>query len=345
MSKKFDIVIGNPPYQEEATGSGTRDTPVYHLFMDAAHEVADKAVLITPARFLFNAGFTPKAWNEKMLADSHLSVPIYEPNSDDLFPGTDIKGGIAVTYRDATKTGQPIEVFTKHPEINNILHKVATQSPEPLSAIGMTSSRSYRYTEALYEDHPQARDLRPEGNEALVNTNTFEQFSFLFHEDPPSDAHDYVRVSGLIKNRRLSRWIRSDYITGPASFNTYRTVLPAANGAGQLGEALSSPHVLEPGVAVTQTFITIGSFDTEHQADACLRYIKTKFARLLLGVLKITQHNPAKVWKHVPLQDFTGYSDIDWSKAIPEIDQQLYAKYGLNDDEIRFIEANVKPMD
>lgn len=77
MSKKFDVVIGNPPYQEEAKGAGTRDTPVYHLFMDAAYEVGKKAVLITPARFLFNAGFTPKAWNKKMLADPHLSVPVY----------------------------------------------------------------------------------------------------------------------------------------------------------------------------------------------------------------------------------------------------------------------------
>mgnify|MGYP003552074398 CR=1 FL=1 len=62
MTKKFDVVIGNPPYQEEAQGGGTRDTPLYHLFMDAAYDVGEKAVLITPARFLFNAGFTPKAW-------------------------------------------------------------------------------------------------------------------------------------------------------------------------------------------------------------------------------------------------------------------------------------------
>ena len=94
MPKKFDVVIGNPPYQEEAQGSGTRDTPLYHLFMDAAYEVGKKAILITPARFLFNAGFTPKAWNEKMLADPRLSVPHYTPTSADLFPGTGFKGGI-----------------------------------------------------------------------------------------------------------------------------------------------------------------------------------------------------------------------------------------------------------
>ena len=87
MSKKFDVVIGNPPYQEEAQGEGTRNTPIYHLFMDAAYEVGTKVVLITPARFLFNAGFTPKAWNEKMLADEHLTVAHYEPDIERLFPG------------------------------------------------------------------------------------------------------------------------------------------------------------------------------------------------------------------------------------------------------------------
>ena len=64
----------------------------------------------------------------------------------------------------------------------------------------------------------------------------------------------------------------------------------------------------------------------------------------MLGVLKVTQDNPANIWKYVPRQDFTGSSDIDWTKPIPEIDAQLYAKYGLDDDEIAFIEANVKPM-
>ncbi|MBS1906947.1 MAG: Eco57I restriction-modification methylase domain-containing protein [Actinobacteria bacterium] len=344
MVKKFDVVIGNPPYQEEAQGSGTRDTPVYHRFMDAAYEVGKKAVLITPARFLFNAGFTPKAWNEKMLADSRLTVPYYVPDSGDLFPGTDIKGGIAVTYRDVDRSGDPIGTFTKYPELNDILHRVVALHIASVASLAMTSSRSYRYSEKLYDDHPALRELRPKGNAALINTNAFDQFSSVFFSSNPGDGHEYVQVLGLVRNKRHTRLIRSDYVSGPPSFSAYKVVVPAANGSGHLGEVLSSPLVVGPGVAVTQTFITIGSFPVEDDAEACLKYIKTKFARALLGVLKITQHNPAKVWKYVPLQDFTADSDIDWTKSVAEIDQQHYSKYGLSDDEIAFIEEQIRPM-
>lgn len=344
MSKKFDVVIGNPPYQEEAQGGGTRDTPVYHLFMDAAYEVGKKVVLITPARFLFNAGFTPRAWNEKMLADKHLTVPIYVPNSDQVFPGTGIEGGIAVTYRDEDRSHEPIGTFTKYPELNDILHKVVESGAVSLESTGITSSRSYRYTDKLYEDHPDALALRPAGNSALINTNTFEQFSFLYHEDEPTDGHDYIQVFGLIKNKRMTRWIRSEYIAGPDCLGNYKVAVPASNGSPDLG-GIGKPQVLEPNVAATQTFITIGSWDTQAEADACLKYVKSKFARTMLGVLKVTQHNPARTWKHVPLQDFTNTSDIDWTVSIPMIDQQLYAKYGLDSDEIAFIESQVKPME
>lgn len=345
MDKKFDVIIGNPPYQQEAQGAGTRDTPVYHLFMDAAYAVGKKVVLITPARFLFNAGFTPRAWNTRMLADPHLSVAHYAANSDELFPGTDIKGGIAVTYWDERHVGEPIGTFTKYPELNAILHKVVEFGMTSLEKIAITSSRSYRYTDRLYEDHPEARAMRPEGNTALVNTNTFEQFANLYHEDKPTDGNEYVRVLGLIKNRRVTRWIRSEYITGPESYLKFKVVLPAANGSGTLGEVLSNPHVVGPQTAVTQTFITIGAFDDAGTADACLKYVKTKFARSLLGVLKITQHNPAKVWEYVPLQDFTSASDIDWSQPVRQIDEQLFTKYGLDADEVNFIEERIKPMD
>lgn len=344
MSKKFDVVIGNPPYQEGAQGGGTRDTPVYHLFMDAAYEVGKKAVLITPGRFLFNAGFTPKEWNRKMLADPHLTVPIYVRDSTELFPGTKIRAGIAVTYRDEYRDGEPIITFTSYPELNTILHKVVESGDAPLEQVGITSSRSYRYSDKLYENHPEALALRPEGNTALVNTNTFEQFSFLYHANKPVDGNEYARLLGVIKNKRVYRWIRSEYITGPESFDRYKVAVPAANESNRLGQ-MATPQVLEPEVGVTQTFLTVGAFETEGEAQACFSYIKTKFARTMLYVLKVTQHNPRSTWKFVPQQDFTASSDIDWSKSIPDIDQQLYTKYGLDEDEIAFIETKVKPME
>lgn len=98
------------------------------------------------------------------------------------------------------------------------------------------------------------------------------------------------------------------------------------------------------GIGATETFYSLGLCSTKQEVQNILTYIKTKFARALLSVLKITQDvNPGK-WQYVPLQDFTAASDIDWSKSIPEIDKQLYAKYGLDEKEIAFIESHVKEM-
>ena len=100
----------------------------------------------------------------------------------------------------------------------------------------------------------------------------------------------------------------------------------------------------EPMVGYTGSFIGIGAFETQVEAENCMKYIKTKFARAMLGTLKVTQDNPRETWLNVPLQDFTASSDIDWSKSIPEIDKQLYKKYGLSAEEISFIESKVREM-
>lgn len=111
-----------------------------------------------------------------------------------------------------------------------------------------------------------------------------------------------------------------------------------------MGETLSSPLTAEPNVGHNQTFISLGSFETQFEANSLLKYIKSKFLRLLLGTLKVTQDNKKAVWSNIPLQDFTPTSDIDWCKPIPEIDQQLYKKYQLSAEEEAFIESMFKPM-
>ena len=120
--------------------------------------------------------------------------------------------------------------------------------------------------------------------------------------------------------------------------------LPAANGSGAIGEVLSTPLVGTPLVGHTQTFLTIGCFENKQEAENCLKYIKTKFARTMLGVLKITQANKKPTWAYVPLQNFTDNSDIDWTKSIHDIDLQLYKKYKLSQEEINFIESHVEEM-
>ena len=123
-------------------------------------------------------------------------------------------------------------------------------------------------------------------------------------------------------------------------------LVPASNGSGAIGEVLSTPLIGQPLIGHTETFISIGCFDNEYEAQNCLKYIKSKFARVLLGIKKITQGNKrAEVWSEIPIQDFTPKSDIDWSKSIEEVDKQLYKKYNLSDKEIAFIEEKVRPME
>lgn len=146
MKKKmFDFVIGNPPYQDNTESDSTRMPPVYDSFMDEAYKVAEKTELITPARFLFNAGYTSKAWNEKMLNDPHFKILEYEPDCTKIFPGTDIKGGLAISYKDDNNNFGAIGIFTKFPMLNSILRKVTSQTEHFLSEI-ISSPLSFHLT-------------------------------------------------------------------------------------------------------------------------------------------------------------------------------------------------------
>lgn len=336
---RFDFVVGNPPYQQEKEDNG-RQPPVYDRFMDATYNVSDKVLLITPARFLFNAGQTQKEWNKKMLSDSKLKVLMYEQDSSKVFPNTDIKGGIAITYRSKEDEFGAIGVFTPIPELNNILHKVKEKTDKSLAEIIYAPTKFDLDT--LYKDHPDFKSLiKADGKDKLLRTNIFDRLS-VFHS---SKADDDIAVIGLISAKRTWRYIKRCYIDDSnEQLNKWKVLLPKSNGSGTLGELLSTPLIAKPLEGYTQTFIGIGAFETEEEAQAAYKYVVSKFARTMLGVLKITQDNPPEKWKYVPLQDFSSSSDIDWSQSIQSIDSQLYDKYGLSEEERNFIETHVKEM-
>ena len=327
---KFTAIVGNPPYQENTDTNFA--TPVYNSFIDAAISLQPNVVtLIHPARFLFNAGATPKDWNNKMLNDPHFNVVKYEADSQKVFAGVDIKGGVAITKWDKNSTDGGLGgTFIAFEELRNALHKTQTISRESIQSMIFPQTKT---TIGLDSTFPTERRLRP---------NYFDKYPEEFKQE--KDDIYSVKVVGLTKgNKRANRYMRLD-IVDDENINNWKVFLPESNGSGAIGEVMSTPLTGEPLTGCTGSFIQFGAFDTKAEAESCMKYIKSKFARAMLGTLKITQHNPRSTWKNVPLQNFTATSEIDWSVSISEIDQQLYRKYHLSPEEIAFIESRVKEM-
>lgn len=340
---KFDAVVGNPPYQIMATGEANGSDPIYHLFIDAACKLGERVSFIHPARFLFNAGKTPKEWNEKMLNDEHFRVVKYCANSSEVFPTVDIKGGVAITYWVKNKTFEKIGTFVAFKELNSILKNVLCNKEFIPLSNNMYNQVNFNL-EVLLSEFPNYKSgIGSDGKDRRLEKNIFEKIP-LFTSKPQSKED--ISIYGVIKNKRVKRYILSKYLDlTHENLYKFKVLVPRSNGSGSIGEVLSTPMVGEPMVGYTRTFLGIGAFDNQQEADNCMKYIKTKFARAMLGTLKITQDNPIETWANVPLQDFTANSDIDWNKTIADIDRQLYKKYNLSEEEIAFIESKVKAME
>jgi superfamily II DNA or RNA helicase len=358
---KFDAVVGNPPYQESTDGYN-RQEPIYQYFYDSAESIGEKYCLISPARFLFNAGLTKKEWNLKMLNHPNLRVVYYNSKSNELFQNTEIKGGVAAILFDNNKVFGAIQKFIPNDDLRKIASHFADSPSTNLPSIifGGRSDLKFNtefikvYPNSIADrlkqiqiKHPEVTELGP-NEEHELKSSTLEVLPYVFINDIPSNPTEYYRILGLVNGKRAWRWIEKKYMQprypNDNNIENWKVFIPESNGSGSFGEALSTPAIGEPSDSSTPTFISIGNFNTEVEAKNASNYIKTKLVRCLLGILKITQHNPKSNWSYIPIQDFTNKSDIDWSKSISEIDKQLYKKYQLSNEEIKFIEDNVQPM-
>ena len=340
---KIDAIIGNPPYQMTVEGNG-RAKPVYHLFIDLASQLSQRISLITPARYLFNAGFTPTEWNNKMLNDVHFRVVAYKANSTEIFPTVGITGGVAIMFRDAKQNFGKIGTFKAYPELDTIADKVGAKQEQSLVEIIYAES-SYRFDTSKPEVERLVLE-RLNGDRKIIS-NVFDKLPDFFSEEQrPGTVGFYGRTTG----GRCFRYADKNLFGEHPNLDKHKVIVPESNGSGAIGEVpctpiIGTPIIGVPLIGATQTFLTIGAFDTRAEAEACLKYVKTKFARTLLGILKVTQHNPKDTWRLVPLQDFTNRSDIDWTQSVSDIDRQLYRKYALSESEISFIEEKVRAME
>ena len=338
---KFNAVVGNPPYmlKQEATS----DTPVYHHFMELSFKLSNLSTLITPGRFLFNAGKTPKEFNQRILNDKHFHIVRYEADANKIFVNVDIKGGISISLRNTSVEYGKIGTYTTFNELASIMGKVINR--EDFASIDSIIHLQNKFNlKQLYKDHPECRNvIGSNGKEKRLTTNIFNNLDVFTDEKVDGDD---VKIIGLVDNNiRIFKYIPAQYLEHHVNLERWKVILPASNGSGAIGEVLSTPLIGEPLIGYTQSFIAFGAFTEERDAEAVLKYIKSKFLRTMLGTLKATQHNHTDTWANVPLQDFTANSDIDWSASISDIDRQLYDKYDLSEDEVAFIEKMIKPMD
>lgn len=343
----YDAVVANPPYQ--LATEGTSDRPIYPHMMDLAYAVAPVASLVTPARFLFDAGKTPKAWNRKMLSDPHLSVALYEPDSPSVFPGTEIMGGVAVTVRDETGGLGPIGDFCPIPELDSIRRKIWEVETGSLSMDDIMFAQGRLDLSRLYATHPECRAMVGSGGrESRLTTSILSKLP-IFSEQP--DEGHGTAVLGLVGGRRATRYVSEDLLlaTRRSNMRGWKVAAPASNGSAPVGRdtrtsVIGVPQVLGPGSTHTQSFVSFGDFACEAEARACMAYVRTRLARALLGILKATQHNHRGTWRLVPLQDFTEVSDIDWDAPVDGVDGQLAERYGLDDAEQDFLRDAIRPL-
>lgn len=347
---KFDFVIGNPPYQEMSKNKMTRS--IYPDFVRSSQAIGQIVSLVMPARWMSGENGPYRETQhfiDEMLKGDHLQSFHLYPNSSDLFPNVDIKGGVCffvwnrayscdrVNYT-ITENGAYKKVLTSF----RIAENVIIRFPELISILEKTKAISTIYLNTWVSSR------NPFGFISDLFTKNKEGVSRISEEKQQDD--DYL-VHGLLKNKRVIRYIPNSALKKNIHIaHSYKVFLPRANGSGVFGEVFSTPMIGTPMIGTpmmicTETFLQIGVFDNCTEAENLLKYVKTKYFRTMVGIKKTAVFNYKECFTFVPLQDFTAASDIDWSRSVAEIDRQLYAKYGLSAEEVAFIEEKIKPME
>ena len=341
---KFGAVIGNPPYQESI--KGTSDKQIYNIFMEIGYRISDFAVFISPGKFLFNAGKTPKTWNKKMLNDEHVYIARYESDSKNMFPNVELSSSLVITVRDTKNRFEPIKKFYHDENVRSVVSKVVNH--DNFSSIVSEIFLQTKFNlDALYKDYPRTKEkLKTE--KRLITSILQTGYEFFVNKKIDDNM---VKIYGNNKNGKLtSMFIDSKYVSlAGSNLSGWKVIIAATNGAagnlgGQSVNIIGKPRIIENNTGFTQTFISIGNYQKEDEIECLEKYLRTKFARFLIGSLKATQRLNKEVFDNVPIQDFTSLSDIDWSKSIKEIDEQLFDKYGLSIEEREHIKSSIKDM-
>lgn len=331
---KFNAIVGNPPYQVTAE-SGNRSLPVYNHFIQISKDInPDFLSLIVPSRWM-SGGLGLTEFRKSMLEDKRLNRMTDYPDSNQIFPGVEVKGGICYFLWNSNHDGK-CEVTTIRGE--SIYGPVKRQLDK--FDILVRDSLSVVILDKVLEKEEESITTILSVDKEFGWTSNFNAFE-------KNKVDDYIPLHYITKGKRKVGWINRDDITKSIHLiDTYKVLIPKAgsDGGKRIPDiVLGKPLIADNPSVCTQSYLFF-YVDSKEESINIERFLKSKFLRFLVSLRKMTQDATKSTYLWVPLQDFTSNSDIDWSKSIPEIDQQLYKKYKLNEEEIAFVEKMIKPM-
>lgn len=334
---KFDVIVGNPPYQLSDGGAQASAIPLYHLFIQQAIKLkARYLTIISPSRWM-TGGRGLDDFRKEMLTDNRLSIIHDYKDASLCFTGVEIKGGVNYFLWERDKTSslctiindygsegmnecqRPLlekdcDVFIRNNNLISIYRKVSSKKERSFSEI-VSSMKPY----GLRGDFFKCPDKY--GLPAIS-------------EVPIKDG--YIIYGLDERQKRSCRYVSKKYpLPKKDGIEKFKLFMSRNQGEGILGETFVAPVFAKPNELCTETFVVIGSFNKEQEMNHCWSYMKTKFFRTMLGMKKNDQGCGQSVYQFVPLQDFSH----------PWTDEMLYKKYGLTPEEIAFIESMIRPME
>ena len=324
---RFDVIIGNPPYQL-SDGGDTEDRqrggaiPLYHFFVQTAMKLKPRyLVMIIPSRW-FAGGRGLDDFRDEMLNDRHIRTLVDFPLSSECFPNVEIKGGVCYFLWDREYDGLCSVTTMRKDKVSNAIR--------PLLEKGCTTF--IRYNEAISILHKVQKFGEEPFSKQVSSQKPFGFRTFVKGKKEPFNG-----AVKLYANKGEGYVCRDEITQNTEWIDQYKIYISTAYGAGEdfPHQILNKPFLGNPNTCCSETYVVVGPYANKRRAENVIGYIKTKFFRFLVLLKKNTQHAPARVYSFVPVQNF----DEAWT------DEKLYAKYGLTDEEITFIESMIRPME
>ncbi len=337
----IDIAVGNPPYQDEGGSGGTNDAPIFQKFCEVANDAACVSDMVIPSKW-FTGGreHLLGGFRREMLASKQIVRMAAYHNPRELFPEVEVKGGICYFVRDKAyednceyslqKEGacesidldlSSLDVMIREPRLAKIVQKVVLQTLEEKQE--KTADDPVFVEEIISGDTPFGIPTNPKKSKKnpfdVSDVQTEEYNVELYYWENNVRKIGYVKECNIQKNSN--------------DVSSIKVYIPKAGGSGNDKMVLGQPIVVEGKSVCSQTYV-YAKFDTLQEADNFVVYLKTRFFRLLVSSVKITQDALSGVYQFVPILDFTR----EWT------DDELYAKYGIEEYK-DYIESMIKPMD